>query len=57
MTPPIMALTPESLAAYALVLIATDHSCLDYDFILRHAPLVVDNAILGGNDSFKLVRA
>jgi UDP-N-acetyl-D-glucosamine dehydrogenase len=51
-------LTPESLAAYDLV-IATDHSCLDYDFILRHAPLVVDtrNAILGGNDSLKLVRA
>jgi len=35
-------LTPERLAAQDCVLIATDHSSYDYDFIVRHAPLVVD---------------
>ncbi len=35
-------LTPEFLAAQDCVLIATDHSAYDYDFIVRHAPLVVD---------------
>lgn len=32
----------KSLASYDCVLIATDHSCYDYDFIVRHANLVVD---------------
>ena len=52
-------LTPENLASYDLVLIATDHSCLDYESILTHAPLVVDtrNAIAGGNHHPKLIRA
>ena len=35
-------LTPEFLAAQDCVLIATDHSAYDYEFIVRHAPLVVD---------------
>ena len=35
-------LTPEYLAAQDCVLIATDHSAYDYDFIVEHAPLVVD---------------
>jgi len=35
-------LTPEFLASQDCVLIATDHSCYDYQFIVRHAPLVVD---------------
>ena len=35
-------LTPEFLAAQDCVLIATDHSSYDYDFIVRHAPLVID---------------
>ena len=35
-------LTPESLAEQDCVLIATDHSAYDYDFIVRHAQLVVD---------------
>lgn len=35
-------LTPEFLADQDCVLIATDHSCYDYEFIVRHAPLVVD---------------
>ena len=32
----------EFLAGQDCVLIATDHSAYDYDFIVRHAPLVVD---------------
>lgn len=35
-------LTPEFLAAQDCVLVATDHAAYDYDFIVRHAPLVVD---------------
>jgi UDP-N-acetyl-D-glucosamine dehydrogenase len=35
-------LTAEYLAAQDGVLIATDHSAYDYDFIVRHAPLVID---------------
>lgn len=35
-------LTAEFLASQDAVLIATDHSCYDYAFIVRHAPLVID---------------
>lgn len=35
-------LTAEFLASQDCVLIATDHSAYDYDFIVHHAPLVVD---------------
>jgi UDP-N-acetyl-D-glucosamine dehydrogenase len=35
-------LTPKSLAAYDAVLISTDHSAYDYQFIVDHARLVVD---------------
>lgn len=35
-------LTPETLAEYDCVLIATDHSAYDYDAIVRHSRLVVD---------------
>ncbi|MFZ0520494.1 MAG: nucleotide sugar dehydrogenase [Candidatus Acidiferrales bacterium] len=35
-------LTPEQLAGYDCVLIATDHSSYDYDAIVRHSKLVVD---------------
>jgi len=35
-------LDEKTLAAQDLVLIATDHSAYDYDFIVRHARLVVD---------------
>jgi UDP-N-acetyl-D-glucosamine dehydrogenase len=42
-------LTPEFLAEQDCVLIATDHSSYDYDFIARHASLIVDtrNATVG----------
>jgi UDP-N-acetyl-D-glucosamine dehydrogenase len=35
-------LTAESLAAHDAVLIATDHSAYDYEWIVKHARLVVD---------------
>lgn len=52
-------LTPENLATYAIVIIATDHSCLDYQSIVTHAPLIVDtrNAIPGRNHAEKVVKA
>ncbi len=42
-------LTPEFLATRDCVLIATDHSAYDYEFLVEHAPLVVDtrNATAG----------
>ena len=36
-------LTAKFLASQDAVLIATDHTSYDYDFIVRHAPLVVDS--------------
>lgn len=52
-------LTAENLLGYDLVIIATDHSCLDYEHIITHSHLVVDtrNAIAGGNHHHKLIRA
>jgi UDP-N-acetyl-D-glucosamine dehydrogenase len=35
-------LTPESLASYQAVLIATDHDAVDWTVVADHAPLVVD---------------
>ncbi|NLE37921.1 MAG: nucleotide sugar dehydrogenase, partial [Pirellulaceae bacterium] len=35
-------LTAEFLSGVDCVLIATDHSSVDYDFVVKHAPLVVD---------------
>lgn len=35
-------LTAETLANQQAVLIATDHTEVDYDFVVRHAPLVID---------------
>ncbi len=37
-----VALTVESVARYDAVVITTDHSSYDYDFIVRHAKLVID---------------
>ena len=35
-------LTPEYLASQDLILIATDHSAYDWDWIVAHSPLIVD---------------
>ena len=42
-------LTPEFLASQDCVLIATDHTAYDYDFVVRHAPLIVDTRNATGN--------
>ena len=51
-------LTPEFLASQDCVLIATDHSAYDYDFIVKHAPLVVDtrNATVGVKEGREKIR-
>jgi UDP-N-acetyl-D-glucosamine dehydrogenase len=38
-----VALTPQSLANYECVLLATDHNRFDYDLIRKHARLIVDS--------------
>jgi UDP-N-acetyl-D-glucosamine dehydrogenase len=35
-------LTPDTLASYDLVLLATSHTAFDYDMIRRYANLIVD---------------
>ncbi len=42
-------LTPETIRTYDCVVVATNHSCYDYDLILANSPLVVDtrNAVNG----------
>lgn len=35
--------TPQTLASYDCVLLATDHARFDYDMIAEHAPLIVDS--------------
>jgi UDP-N-acetyl-D-glucosamine dehydrogenase len=37
-----VALSPETLSQYDAVLIATDHSSIDYEFVVRHSRLVID---------------
>jgi UDP-N-acetyl-D-glucosamine dehydrogenase len=37
-----VALTPESVAQYDVLLLATDHAKFDYALIAKHARLVVD---------------
>jgi UDP-N-acetyl-D-glucosamine dehydrogenase len=53
-------LTAERLRAVDAVLVVTDHSSVDYDLVVRHAPLVVDarNATRHvAHDREKIVRA
>jgi len=52
-------LTEKSLRSYDCVVVATDHSSYDYQFILKHAPLVVDarNATNGLKHDGNLVKA
>ena len=35
-------LTAEALAGYDCAVIATDHTCYDYGFIVEHSRLVID---------------
>ncbi len=54
-------LTEKNLKKYDCVVISTDHSSYDYDFIAKHSRLVVDtrNAIkvVSGSNRRNIVRA
>lgn len=52
-------LTEENLGKYDCVVIATDHSDYDHDFIVKHSSLVVDtrNATKGVKERDKIVKA
>ncbi len=55
-----VALSAESLAACDVVLVATAHTCYDPEFIVEHAPLVVDTRNMTGavaRNRHKIVRA
>jgi UDP-N-acetyl-D-glucosamine dehydrogenase len=51
-------MTAEWLAEQDCVVVVTDHSVYDYDFILKHAKLVVDtrNAMIGHSGKARVVR-
>lgn len=52
-------MTEKTLKNYDCIVIATDHSCYDYELILKHALLVVDtrNAMKGLEGNGKIVKA
>jgi UDP-N-acetyl-D-glucosamine dehydrogenase len=50
-------LTPELLAAQDAVVLVTDHTAVDYAFVLRHAPLIVDTRGIYREKSDKVVKA
>ena len=37
-----MDLTPETLASYDAVVLATDHDAFEYDMIQNHAKIIID---------------
>jgi len=37
-----VALTPESIASYDALLLATSHSAFDYELLRQHARLIID---------------
>ena len=45
-------LTAEFLASMDCVLIATDHSAYDYEFIVKYSPLIVDTRNATANVPF-----
>jgi UDP-N-acetyl-D-glucosamine dehydrogenase len=52
-------LTPEVLAATDAAIVVTHHSCIDWDAVARHAPLIVDtrNVMAGRAVAGRLVQA
>jgi len=52
-------LTKKTLKEYDCVVIATDHSCYDYEFIVNNAQLVVDtrNATKGIKSKGNIIKA
>ena len=50
-------LTPESIARFDCVLIATNHDAYDYDLLRKHAQLIVDTRGCYKNEASNVVRA
>jgi UDP-N-acetyl-D-glucosamine dehydrogenase len=52
-------LTRESLGSYDCVVIATDHTCYDYEMIVKNSALVVDarNAVNGLHRNGNVIKA
>ncbi len=50
-------LTPENLAGFDCVVIATDHDDFDYDMILEHAPLIVDSRGVYSDPAKHIIKA
>ena len=50
-------LTPEILASYDVVLLATNHTAFDYAMIARHAKLIVDTRGVYLESAFHIVKA
>ena len=52
-----VALTPESIASYDLLLLATNHDSFDYPMIARHAKLIVDTRGVFSEPADNVVKA
>ena len=52
-----VALTPENLASFDAVVVATSHTAFDYDMILEHAQLIIDSRGVYREDNAKVIRA
>jgi len=52
-----IALTPESIASFDCVIVATDHEGFDYELIKRHASLIVDTRGVYQESADNIVRA
>jgi UDP-N-acetyl-D-glucosamine dehydrogenase len=52
-----IALTPESVASFDCVIVATNHSAFDYELIKRHAALIVDTRGIYQEPADNIVRA
>ncbi len=50
-------ITAESLASYDCVVLTTDHSSFDYNFILKHSQLIVDTRGQFESDTKKVIKA
>ena len=50
-------LDESALKGYDCLLIITDHSCYDYEFLLEHAPLIVDTRGVIKKNHQRVIRA
>ena len=50
-------LSADTLTDVDVVLIATDHSVIDYDFVAEHAPLIIDTRGIYRTDRPNVVKA